>query len=1388
MSRLHFRSQTPSTSHAPLQGATLPTSHHSSRRTGRRSVTGRGLVTLVAAAGLSMGTLSILAAAPAGAATAWTGYVTNAADGTVSAVSANGPSTSGNPITVGSGAGADPAAAAVDGNQVFVANYGDDTVGVINAASNQLVATIPVGTNPVAVAISPDGTQALVANDFDNTVSVIDTTTDAVVGSPISIPGNPEAIATGTVSGVPTAYVATSTAVYPVNLTTLAVGTSVALPNTPVGSNSVLPQARAAALTPDATTLYVADFASGEVDAINTATSAVTQIPTGADAGSEPAAIAVGTVSGTVFAYVANYGEGSVSVIQEGQTEPATTLSLGSATSGPDGIAVTPDGATVVVTEANTGLAVDISTSSTATSDAVGGSTLVGSGAGSSPAAIAVPPASATAPTLSVATTSLPAATTGVAYSAPLAALGGVGPITWSVSTGGSSLSGIGLSLSPGGRITGTPSTGTASFKVTATDAESQTATSGTLTITVSVLTITSSTTLPNGAVGSPYPATTLNAVGGAAPYTWSGTAPFGLTLNADGSITGTPATSGTTSFSVTVTDSAGTPHTSTESFSVQVKPAITLAPAALPGTAVGKSYAAATPLATFVASGGNAPFAYALSAGTLPPGLSLNSSTGAVTGLVSGSGVFPITIQVTDAAGNTVTQNYSLSAFGVTTNSLPSATVGHAYTSGSPLATLAAVGGTTPYSWTSTTLPAGLSLSAAGAITGTPTAAGSTPVTFTATDSSGTPQQASSQLTITVNGAAAIVPGSGTPQSTIVDTAFGTALSATVTDASSNPIVGAVVTFTAPGTGASGTFPGSAPTANATTNAAGIATAPALTANATIGTYGVTATTPGIANTATFTLSNTADVAAAIAATGGTPQSATVSTAFGTALSATVTDPAHAPLAGATVTFTAPGTGASGTFPGASLTANAVTNGSGVATSPVFTANGTAGGYSVTATTAGVGAGATFSLTNTSAVGPSGAPYTPLTPVRVCDTRAVSTFVPANQCDSGAGNPVGSLSAGGTKTINVANAGNGGLGTFGVPANATSVVLNVTAVNPAAPGGFMTVWPAGASQPDASNLNYPTGETVPNLVQVGVGTSGDISFASSDVSDLIVDVEGYSAPGPDPGAGLYNALTTPARLCDTRAPSSFTAANQCDGPGTAAGTLAANVAKDITVTNGGSIPSGATAAVLNVTVVNPAAAGFLTAYPQGSAAPNASNLNFGAGQTTTNRVIVPLSSSGKISVVSSAQTDALVDVSGYYSAAAGTGTEFSPESAPVRVCDTRAPSSFSPQNQCSNEHLASGTGHELNLKVTNGGAVSDGVPANATAVVVNLTGIAPSAATFLTVFPGPTLPNSSDLNPAAGETRANLVVATVNANGTISVFNNTGSLDVLVDVLGWYS
>ena len=128
-------------------------------------------------------------------------------------------------------------------------------------------------------------------------------------------------------------------------------------------------------------------------------------------------------------------------------------------------------------------------------------------------------------------------------------------------------------------------------------------------------------------------------------------------------------------------------------------------------------------------------------------------------------------------------------------------------------------------------------------------------------------------------------------------------------------------------------------------------------------------------------------------------------------------------------------------------------------------------------------------------------------------------------------------------------------------------------------------------------------------------------------------------------------------------------------------------------------IPSGATAAVLNVSVVNPAASGFLTVFPQDATThPTTANVNYTAGQTTGNRVIVPLSSTGatpgQISIYSKAAADVVVDVSGYYSALDGTGAQFSAEAAPVRICDTRPgnPSSLTgTANQCDNTMLGQG-------------------------------------------------------------------------------------------------
>src|SRR4029077_8530282 len=189
----------------------------------------------------------------------------------------------------------------------------------------------------------------------------------------------------------------------------------------------------------------------------------------------------------------------------------------------------------------------------------------------------------------------------------------------------------------------------------------------------------------------------------------------------------------------------------------------------------------------------------------------------------------------------------------------------------------------------------------------------------------------------------------------------FTSPLQATVLDAYSNPVSGVTVTFTPPGTGASGSFAGGANTA--VTDSSGIATSAAFTANTFAGNYSVTATAPGLASPASFSLTNTAGAAGAITPTGGTPQSATVNTAFAAGLQAPVQDGNGNPVRGASVTFTAPGSGPGGTFAGGAVTFTATTDSSGIATTPVFSANTIAGAYAVTATTGSLSA--SFSLTN---------------------------------------------------------------------------------------------------------------------------------------------------------------------------------------------------------------------------------------------------------------------------------------------------------------------------------------------------------------------------------------------------------------------------------------
>ena len=234
----------------------------------------------------------------------------------------------------------------------------------------------------------------------------------------------------------------------------------------------------------------------------------------------------------------------------------------------------------------------------------------------------------------------------------------------------------------------------------------------------------------------------------------------------------------------------------------------------------------------------------------------------------------------------------------------------------------------------------------------------------------SGIQTSASFSLTNTAGPAAIITATAGTPQTAAVNAAFATALQATVKDAYGNPVSGVTITFTAPSSGASGTFANGTATTTATTDTSGRATASAFTANTTAGgPYTVGASASGVQTAASFSLTNTAGAVAAVTATVGSGQSALVGTGFATALQATVTDGYGNPVSGVTVTFTAPSSGASGTFANGTATTTATTDASGRATASAFTANGTGGAFTVNASTGGVVTSPGFSLTNTAPV-----------------------------------------------------------------------------------------------------------------------------------------------------------------------------------------------------------------------------------------------------------------------------------------------------------------------------------------------------------------------------------------------------------------------------------
>src|SRR4029079_11461963 len=311
---------------------------------------------------------------------------------------------------------------------------------------------------------------------------------------------------------------------------------------------------------------------------------------------------------------------------------------------------------------------------------------------------------------------------------------------------------------------------------------------------------------------------------------------------------------------------------------------------------------------------------------------------------------------------------------------------------------------------------------------------------------------------------------------------------------------------------------------------------------------------------------------------------------------------------------------------------------------------------------------------------------FTSLVPGRLLESRGGLATV------DGLFNGIGVRGAQSVTAVTVAGRG-------GVAGDAAAVVLNVTVTDPQA-SGFVTVYPCGSERPNASSLNYVAGATVANAVVVKVGDGGQVCMFSQAATDLIADVNGFF-----PAGSSFTSLV-PGRLLESRG-----GLATVDGLFNGIGVRGAQSVTAVTVAGRGGVAADAAAVVLNVTVTDPQASGFVTVYPCGSDRPNASRLNYVAGATVAHAVVVKVGDGGQVCMFSQAATDLIADVNGFFPA----GSSFT-SLVPGRVFESRG-------GLATVDGLFNGIGVRPAQSVT---AVTvagrGGVAADAAAVVLNVT------------------------------------------------------------------